>query len=64
MKTVETKISDELDRAINALVEQGWFLNRDEVVQEAIRRFLNARRPELMEKFIREDVEWGLRGRN
>jgi Arc/MetJ-type ribon-helix-helix transcriptional regulator len=62
MKTVATKISDRLDRAINALVEQGWFPSRDEVVREAIRRFLDAHRPELMEKFIREDVEWGLRG--
>jgi len=62
MKTIEAKIPDRLDRAIDALVEQGWFPSRDEVVREAIRRFLDAHRPELMEKFIREDVEWGLRG--
>ncbi|MCI0741821.1 MAG: ribbon-helix-helix domain-containing protein [Gemmataceae bacterium] len=60
MKTVETKISERLDRQIDALVEQGWFDSRDKVVQEAIRRFLEAHRPELMERFIREDVEWGL----
>ena len=64
MKTVETKISDRLDRAIDALVERGWFPSRDEIVQEAIRRFLDAHRPDLMEKFVREDVEWGLRGRS
>jgi Arc/MetJ-type ribon-helix-helix transcriptional regulator len=64
MKTVETRIPDRLDRAIDALVEQGWFSNRDEVVQEAIRRFLDIHRPELLEKFVREDVEWGLRGRS
>jgi Arc/MetJ-type ribon-helix-helix transcriptional regulator len=62
MKTLETKISDRLDRAIDALVKQGWFESRDEVVREAIRRFLDSHRPELMEKFVREDVEWGLRG--
>jgi hypothetical protein len=33
------------------------------VLEEAIRRFLKAHRPELREQFIREDVEWGLRGR-
>jgi hypothetical protein len=27
-------------------------------LQEAIRRFLEAHRPELMERFIREDIEW------
>jgi len=62
MKTVETKIPDTLDRAINALVEEGWFGSRDEVVREAIRRFLEGHRPELMEKHVREDVEWGLGG--
>ncbi|MCI0682324.1 MAG: ribbon-helix-helix domain-containing protein [Gemmataceae bacterium] len=64
MKTVEAKISERLDRQIDALVEQGWFDSRDKVVQEAIRRFMEAHRPELMERFIREDVEWGLRGRS
>ena len=64
MKTVEAKIPDRLDRAIDSLVEKGWFSTRDEVVQEAIRRFLDAHRPELLEKFVREDVEWGLRGRH
>ena len=63
MKIVEAKISDQLDRQIDALVEQGWFRSRDQVFKEAIRRFLEAHRPELMERFIREDVEWGLRGR-
>ena len=63
MKTVEAKISENLDRQIDALVEQGWFHSRDKVLREAIRRFLEAHRPELMEHFIRDDVAWGLRGR-
>jgi predicted nucleic acid-binding protein len=29
---------------------------------EALRRFLDVHRPELLERFIREDVEWGLHG--
>ncbi len=64
MKTVEARISEPLDRQIDALVEQGWFQSRDKVLQEAIRRFLQAHRPALMEQFIREDVAWGLRGRD
>ena len=64
MKTVEAKISEQLDRDIDALVERGWFGSRDKVVQEALRRFVEAHRPELMDRFIREDVEWGLRGRS
>ncbi len=64
MSTIEAKISEQLDRQIDALVEQGWFRSRDQLFQEAIRRFLESHRPELMERFIRDDVEWGLRGRS
>jgi Arc/MetJ-type ribon-helix-helix transcriptional regulator len=62
--TVETKIAARLDRQIDALVEQGWYPSRDQVFQEALRRFLDSHRPELMERFVREDIEWGLRGRS
>jgi Arc/MetJ-type ribon-helix-helix transcriptional regulator len=64
MKTVEAKISERLDQQIDALVEQGWFNSRDEVVRQAIGRFMQAHRPEMMERFIRKDVDWGLRGRS
>jgi Arc/MetJ-type ribon-helix-helix transcriptional regulator len=64
MKTVEAQISERLDNQIDALVQRGWFRSRRQVVQEAIRRFLEAHRPELMERFIREDTEWGLHGRS
>jgi Arc/MetJ-type ribon-helix-helix transcriptional regulator len=62
MKTIEARISERLDRQIDALVHQGWFQSRDKIMQEAIRRFLEAHRPEIMERFIQEDVVWGLRG--
>jgi Arc/MetJ-type ribon-helix-helix transcriptional regulator len=64
MKTLEAKIPDKLHRAIDDLVAKGWFASRDALVREAISRFLDAHRPELMERFIRQDVEWGLRGRS
>jgi Arc/MetJ-type ribon-helix-helix transcriptional regulator len=64
MKTAETKIPDRLDRAIDALVERGWFSTRDEVFRQIIRRFLDAHQPDLMETFVREDVEWRSRGRS
>jgi len=64
MKTVEAQIPDRLDRSIDALVERGWYSTREDVIREAIRRFLGAHQPELLEQFVREDVEWGLRGRS
>jgi Arc/MetJ-type ribon-helix-helix transcriptional regulator len=63
MRRVETEIPDQLNRQIDLLVEPGWYKSRDQVLQEAVRRFLESHRAELMERFVREDVEWGLRGR-
>jgi Arc/MetJ-type ribon-helix-helix transcriptional regulator len=64
VKTVEARIPERLDRQLDALVEQGWFDSKAKVVQEALRRFLEAHRPELIERSIRADVEWGTRGRS
>jgi Arc/MetJ-type ribon-helix-helix transcriptional regulator len=47
---------------MQTLVEAGWFRNLDELMLDALRRFVESHRGELMERFIREDVEWGLRG--
>ena len=34
----------------------------DAMIVDALRRFLETHRPELMERHVWEDVEWGLRG--
>jgi hypothetical protein len=43
-------------------VEAGWFRSLDEVMLDALRRYVESHRVELMETFILQDVEWGLRG--
>lgn len=60
MKTIKAELPDQLYRQMDTLVSQGWFRSHEEIVQEALRRFLESHRPELLEKFIREDVAWGL----
>jgi hypothetical protein len=62
MKTIQTEIPEQLYKKALALVKEGWFRDEKDVFSEAIRRFLDTHRPELMEKFIRDDVEWGLHG--
>ena len=44
------------------LVDAGWFQDLDELILDALRRFLESHREELMEEFIRQDIEWGLKG--
>lgn len=53
-----------LAEAVEELVREGWYADSQAVVVDALRRFLASHRPELMERFVREDVEWGLRGRD
>lgn len=60
--TLETEIPAHMLGMMQALVKAGWFRDLDEIVLDAIRRFLDSHPSELMEGLIREDVEWGLRG--
>ena len=64
MKSVQTEIPEQLYKVAAVLVKEGWFRDETEIFSEAIRRFLDSHRPLLMEKFILEDVEWGLHGRD
>lgn len=62
--TIQTEVPRGLLTEVQKLVEAGWPYGRslDEVVLDALRRFAEAHRTELMDEFIREDVEWGLDG--
>lgn len=55
-------IPKDVRRQLDELVKQGWFRSSDEIVRLALRKFVDSHRPEVMEKHILDDVEWGLRG--
>ncbi len=42
-------------------LEAGWFRDINDLFLEALRRYLDSHRPELI---IRQDVKWGLHGRD
>jgi Arc/MetJ-type ribon-helix-helix transcriptional regulator len=60
VKTIRTEVPEQLYKKAQMLVKEGWFRDEKDIFSEAIRRFLDTHHPDLMEKFIREDVEWGL----
>jgi Arc/MetJ-type ribon-helix-helix transcriptional regulator len=60
---IEAEIPVQLFAEIQSLFEAGWFRSVDDVVLDALRRFLDSQREELMEGLLRADLEWGLRGR-
>ena len=60
--TVQTDVPVRLLAEMEMLVDVGWFRDLDDLMLDALRRFVESHRAELMDRFIREDVEWGLRG--
>ncbi len=60
--SIQTDVPIRLLTEMESLVEAGWFRDLDELMLSALRRFLESHHADLMEGFIREDVEWGLHG--
>jgi Arc/MetJ-type ribon-helix-helix transcriptional regulator len=60
MKSIQLDLPDELAAQLRVLVQRGWFRNEQEAVRLAVLDFLRQRRPELLERFQREDIEWAL----
>ena len=63
MKSICAQLPDHVYQELKSLVNKGWFKSEDDIILEALRRFLDTHKIELMEKFVREDVEWGLHGK-
>lgn len=59
---IEMELPAGLVREMHALVEAGWFRDRNTLIAEALRRYLESHRPHVMERFVREDADWGLQG--
>jgi len=59
---IHAEIPDQLAQQAQRMVDRGWAANVDSIVAESLRRFLESHQESLTEQFLREDVEWGLRG--
>jgi Arc/MetJ-type ribon-helix-helix transcriptional regulator len=60
--TIEVKLPSQLAAGVEQLVADGWYSDTQTVVVEALRRFLDSHSPALMQQFVQEDLDWGLRG--
>jgi len=60
--SVHAELPDQLARQGQALVNSGWMPDMNTLLTEALRRYLESHQASLTETFVREDVEWGLRG--
>jgi len=60
--TVRAELPSRLFMQMESLISEGWFQDMNDLIVDALRRFLLTHRPELMEQHIWEDVDWGLHG--
>jgi hypothetical protein len=59
---IQAELPPELLAQAQAYVEEGWATDVNELLAEALRRYLESHSSHLSETFIREDLEWGLKG--
>jgi hypothetical protein len=60
--SIQVHLPDDLVSQAHQLVHEGWAAGFDDLLAEALRRFLESHGPALTEAFVREDITWGLHG--
>jgi hypothetical protein len=59
---IQAELPPELTARARSYVEQGWASDFNELLAEALRRFLESHSAELSESFVINDLQWGLHG--
>jgi Arc/MetJ-type ribon-helix-helix transcriptional regulator len=61
MKAIQVELPEKLAAEIEHYVKGGWFSSEAELVRVALIDFVRRNRPELLERFLREDIQWAIR---
>lgn len=59
---LHTEVPRSLLAELEGLVDRGWSRSLDEIVLEALWRYADSHRQELMDEHVREDVAWDSAG--
>lgn len=59
---IQAELPQELVAQARLFVADGWAGDLDELLTEALRRFMESHTSRLTEQFVMEDAEWGLHG--
>ncbi len=58
MKLHQVEFPDKLAAEIDAYVKAGWYGSEAEVVRAAVMEFVRRNRMDMLERFMREDIQW------
>jgi metal-responsive CopG/Arc/MetJ family transcriptional regulator len=53
-------IPEKLDQRLDQIIKNGWAGSKQEILNEALKRYLDSHKDEIIEEQILSDVEWGL----
>ena len=59
---IHAEIPDQLAQQAQRMVDRGWAANVESIVAESLRRYLESHQETFTEQFLRDDVQWGLKG--
>ena len=60
--TLEAKLTPKLLEELENIINEGWHIDRSEVIRDAVRKLIIERRLSKEERNIVKDVLWGLSG--
>jgi len=60
--TIQAELPPELTARALAFVQEGWASDFNELLADALRRFLESHPARVTESFVLDDVKWGLHG--
>ena len=63
-QSIQAEFPDGLLNQAQMLVDEGWAGDLNEILVDALRRYLESHNSTLTESFLREDVAWGLDGKD
>ena len=62
--SIQAELPEKLVEEARKFVEAGWAADINQLIADALHRYLESHSADLSEAFIREDTEWGLHGRD
>jgi Arc/MetJ-type ribon-helix-helix transcriptional regulator len=60
-RIIEVSLPEKLGIEVENYVKRGWFINESEVLRAALQESIQHNRFRLMERFMKEDIEWALK---
>ena len=64
MEAIPAKITPRLVQEIDDIIKEGWYANRSEFIRDALRTMVRKLKAQRLEAAIKEDVKWGLYGKD